>query len=272
MNSNTEWQLSGTAAERYERYLVPTIFIPWAENLLARAAPQERENVLDVACGTGIVARMAAEATGPQGRVVGADLNNGMLDIARAKSSEAGKTIEWIEADVASLPFDDASFEVAICQQGLQFFPDKLTALKEIRRVLRPGGRCVICVARSLEHNPLMRAQVEALTRHINAEAAAAIRAVCGLSDADEIQRLFGGAGFADVQVESVSLTLTHESGLDFIAGAITSTPVADVIAGWSDDARDALLADILEGFGDCYDGSGLEFPHVAHVVTAANA
>ena len=271
MKSNTRWQLSGNAAERYEKFLVPTIFVPWAEDLLARAKPEEGESVLDVACGTGIVARLSAEKVGASSRVVGADLNRGMLEVARAKSLKARKEIEWIEADVGSLPLDDDSFDLAFCQQGLQFFPDKLGALKEIRRVLRPGGRCAICVARSLEHNPLMRSQAEAVTQHISAEAAGAFQAVCGLSNGDEIGKLFVDAGFLDVHLESVSLTLTHESGADFIANGIASTPVAGLIAGWSDDAKNALVKDILARFGDYYDGQRLEFPHVAHVVTAVD-
>lgn len=272
MKSNTKWQLTGTAAELYESYLVPTIFVPWAEHLLNRAQPQAGENILDVACGTGIVARMAKEKVGEKGRVAGVDLNGGMLQVARAISTETDLNIEWIEADVGDIPIADNSFDIAFCQQGLQFFPDKVGALNEIHRLLRPDGRCVICVAQDLEKNPLMRSQVAAISKHIGEEASGAIRAVCGLSDGEAIKELFLEAGFCDVQWETVSLTLSHDSGLEFITNGIASTPVAGLIADWSDDARSALITDVLDGFGDHYDGQALRFPHVSSVVSARSA
>ena len=196
MEANSKWQVSGGAAELYEENLVPVIFIPWAQELLNRAELIVGEAVLDAACGTGIVARMASDLVGPDAKVVGADINAGMLTVARSKSKEEGKQIDWVEADVGSLPFGDASFDAVFCQQGLQFFPDKISALKEFRRVLTVSGRCVICVAQSLEHNPLMNGQIEILTRYIGEDAANAIRAVCSLSDSSMIHDLFAEAGF----------------------------------------------------------------------------
>ena len=272
MKANAEWQLSSNAAEYYEQFLLPTIFVPWAEELLARAKPKPGESVLDVACGTGIVARLVTEKVGLESLVVGTDLNAGMLDVARAKSLEAGKSIEWIEADVTALPLEDAEFDIAICQQGLQFFPDKVGALKEIRRLLNPGGRFVACVARGLDHNPLMQSQVDAFTKHINEEAAASIRAVCSLADADELRGLFVDAGFSGIRIENVALKLIHENGLEFITGAICATPVASVIAEWGDKRRSELLKDILIGFGEYYNGERLAFPHVSYVVTAVSS
>ena len=271
MKSNTKWQLSGTSAALYENYLVPTIFVPWAEQLLDRALPQIGESVLDVACGTGIVARMVKGKVGKKGRVVGVDLNGGMLEIARAISSASNNDIEWIEADVGNVPIADNSFDIAFCQHGLQFFPDKVGALKEIRRLLRPDGRFVICVAQELEKNPLMQSQVTALSKHIGEEASGAIRAVCGLSDGEAIKNLFLKAGFQDVEWETVSLTLSHDNGLEFITNGIASTPVAGLIAEWSDEARNALIEDVLKGFGDYYDENALRFPHVSSVVIARN-
>ena len=266
MSSNSKWQLSGNAAELYEQYLVPTIFVPWAQHLLGRIVPQAGDNVLDVACGTGIVARMAKARVGASGKVAGVDLNAGMLGVAKAIVGDG--SIDWIEADVGAIPLDDQTFDVAYCQQGLQFFPDKVGALKEIARLLRPGGSCMAVVAQSLEQNPLMRSQVAALTRHINADAAAGIRAVCGLSDGQEIASLFEGAGFKNVAWERVDLTLTYKDGRAFVRNGIMSTPVAGIVSEWADEARDALLDDILEGFGQFFDGTSLTFPHVSSVVS----
>lgn len=125
-------------------------------------------------------------------------------------------------------------------------------------------------MAQELEKNPLMRSQVAAITKHINDEASSAIRAVCALSDGEAIRNMFLQAGFQDVEWETVSLILHHESGLEFVTNGVASTPVAGLIADWSDAARDALIKDILDGFGDYYDGASLRFPHVSSVVVAS--
>lgn len=125
MEASSHWQVSGDAAERYEANLVPVVFVPWAKDLLARAKLRPGEGVLDVACGTGIVARMATVHVGPGGRVTGADLNPGTLKVARARAVGTGAAIEWREADAGDLPFAGRSFDTVFCQQGLQFFRDR---------------------------------------------------------------------------------------------------------------------------------------------------
>lgn len=266
MNSNTEWQLSGSAAELYEQYLVPTIFVPWAQHLLSKAVPKSGDNILDVACGTGIVARMAKARVGPAGRVIGVDINNGMLDVARSVSND--KSIEWLETDVGDIPLEDCIFDIAYCQQGLQFFPDKVGALREIARLLRPGGNCMVVVAQSLDQNPLMRSQATALAKHISEDATAGIRAVCSLANGQEIMELFEEAGYVDVDWDTVDLTLTYNDGREFVRNGILSTPVAGIISNWSDHSRNALVDDILTGFCDYFDGKSLTFPHVSSVVS----
>jgi ubiquinone/menaquinone biosynthesis C-methylase UbiE len=265
VSSNTKWQLSGNAAELYETFLVPTIFVPWAQHILGKIVPERGDNILDVACGTGIVARMAKARVGKAGRVVGVDLNAGMLDVARAIAAD--RSIEWLEADVTLIPLEDGIFDICYCQQGLQFFPDKVGALREIARLLKPGGICVAVVAQSLDQNPLMRSQVTALEKHINKEAAAGIRAVCGLADKAEIKGLFESAGYSDVEGKTVDLTITYPDGRAFVKNGIMSTPVAGLITSWDDEARDMLLEDVLLGFGDYYTGKSLTFPHVSTVI-----
>jgi ubiquinone/menaquinone biosynthesis C-methylase UbiE len=115
------WQLEGNAAELYQRYLVPAITTKWAEDLVARTKPQREEAVLDVACGTGVVARFAAKTAG---HVTGLDLNDGMLSVARSVPSE-GTPVDWIEGSALDLPFPPDNFDVVLCQLGLQFFPDQ---------------------------------------------------------------------------------------------------------------------------------------------------
>ena len=115
------WQLEGDSAELYERYLVPPVTLPWALDLVERVGVEAGDRVLDVACGTGAVARVAAERVGEGGRIVGVDVNSAMVDVARARLPE----LEWREASVLALPFADDEFNVVFCQLGLQFFPDR---------------------------------------------------------------------------------------------------------------------------------------------------
>lgn len=138
---NTEWQLSGTIAERYEEFLVPVIFVPWARNLLARAALIPDMKLLDLACGTGIVARMAS-ASGVT--ATGGDINAAMLAVAEKHAD--GAKLSFCHADAQALPFDDQSFDAVICQQGLQFFPDRRASAMECLRVLKPGGRAIFAL------------------------------------------------------------------------------------------------------------------------------
>ena len=125
------WQLEGSAAELYQRYLVPAITTKWAEDLVGRAQLSAGEAVLDIACGTGVVARSAAKKLG-HGHVTGLDLNAGMLAVAHGVPSE-GDPIVWVEGSALDLPFPSDTFDVALCQLGLQFFPDQVRALREMR-------------------------------------------------------------------------------------------------------------------------------------------
>lgn len=265
--ANTEWQLSGNMAERYEEYLVPVIFVPWANDLIARAGLAPGDSLLDLACGTGIVARLATRSGIT---ATGGDINPGMLAVAKERS--AGLNATFQSADALDLPFEDESFDAIICQQGLQFFPDKPAAVSECLRVLKPGGGAVFCTARGLEENPLMQAQVAAFSRHFGEDATQAIRAVCGFPDSDKMQALFVDAGFGQVTVETVILDLEAKDGSAFVNGLMMATPVADRIAAMNQIERMTLHDDILRGFGACYDGTALHFPHSANVVSASRA
>src|ERR1700737_5157987 len=132
----------GIVAATYDELYLPRIFIPWARLLLERTALRPAEAVLDVATGPGTVARLAAEQVGSQGRVLGADFSEAMIAIARAKPQPAGAaTIEYLVSPAAPLAVDDGAFDVVTCQQGLQFFPDRPAAIREMNRALKPGGR-----------------------------------------------------------------------------------------------------------------------------------
>ena len=259
---NTKWQLNGKMADRYEEFLVPVIFLPWAHDLLARSRLNAGDRLLDLACGTGIVARTAAKMGIA---ATGGDINEDMLSVARERSDG----IDFRQADAQALPFADETFDAIICQQGLQFFPDKRAAAAECRRTLRPGGRAIFCTAQALDENPLMSAQVTAFGAALGVEAAASIRAVCAFADAGATHALFKDAGFERIAVEQVVLDLHAADARAFAEGLMKSTPVAGAIAAMPPPDRDSLRDAILEGFGECFDGTSLSFPHSANVVCA---
>src|SRR2546425_12163113 len=138
MSTAGRWELKGTPGEIYEQHMVPAIFARWAPALVDAARVRAGERVLDVACGTGVVTRLLAERVGPKGRVVGLDLNPGMLATAQAAAS--GLSIGWQEGSALSMGVADATFDARLCQQGLQFFPGKSADLQEDRAGRGPGG------------------------------------------------------------------------------------------------------------------------------------
>lgn len=144
--ANLQFQLEGNAAQLYEKYSVPMGAKPAAERLLDNIRLTSSDSVLDAACGTGIVTRLIAARSQPVASIVGVDLNDNMLDVARSLEPSTGFPIEWRQGDLCALSFSDAEFDVVLCNHGFQFFPDKAVALNEIKRVLVPGGRFAFTV------------------------------------------------------------------------------------------------------------------------------
>ena len=235
---------SQNAAENYERYFVPSIGRPVAADLVGRAALRPGERVLDVACGTGIAARLAAERVGPSGAVVGLDLNPGMLAVARAMAPP-GLSIAWHEAPAEAIPLPDEGFDVVLCGMGLQFFSNRETGLREMRRVLVPGGRLLANVPGPTP--PPLEAMAEALSRHVSPESASFVHTVFSLHDADEIRSLATAAGFDDVEVRSESVALHLPPPADFLWQYIHSTPMAAVVASVDEERLKALERDFSD-------------------------
>jgi ubiquinone/menaquinone biosynthesis C-methylase UbiE len=262
-----QWQLSGDAAELYERYPVRYILGPWAQALVARAGLKHGESVLDVACGTGVIARLAAEAVGPTGRVTGLDLNAGMLAVARSLATRPGAPITWIEGSAMTMKLPNASFDVVFCQQGLQFFPDRLAALREMRRVLRPSCRALFSVWRG--RGPYHTAVSDALSAHLGAEVAARFSASRLVPDADELRQLVLDAGFHDVVVEASRMNIRLPAVDRFVLAHLAATPVAAAVTAASVDARSAVAGDVRRALRAYADGDGVRVPDESNVVTA---
>jgi ubiquinone/menaquinone biosynthesis C-methylase UbiE len=271
MAQHEAWQVGGSAAELYQRYLVPAIASLWAADLIDRSAPRPGERVLDVACGTGVVARLAAERMS-SGRVVGLDINAGMLAVARSLSPGAGPSIEWYEGSALAMPFPDASFDLCLCQFGLQFFPDRPAAMREMFRVLQFGGRAALSVFSAIECTPVTNALADALDRCLRPGASSIKRSEHSLADADELRQLAVGHGFRDVSVNTVTQTLRFASPREYVHMQMTATPmarlVADMESGSLDGLMDAIAGDLSAAL--CRDGEeGLVSPQEAHVLLA---
>jgi ubiquinone/menaquinone biosynthesis C-methylase UbiE len=233
----------GSVPENYERYFVPAIGAPLANDLIKIAALRPGERVLDVACGTGVVARLASQPVGAAGTVAGLDINPGMLAVARS-TTPPGMAIDWHEASAEAMPLRDASFDAVLCQMGLQFVPDKHAALSEMRRVLAPGGRLILNVPGPTPQ--LLVIMGEALARHIGAEAAGFVYHVFSLHDTAELQNLLNGAGYRDVSVHADTKSLRLPAPEEFLWQYVHSTPLAGAVAQVNDERRGSLERDVV--------------------------
>lgn len=257
--------------ETYEQAMVPAVFEPWARRLVDGADLRPGDRVLDVACATGIVARLAAERVAPGGSVTGLDFLPGMLEVAREASAGLEVPIEWVEGDAAAMPLPDGAFDVVLCQQGLQFFPDKVAALREAHRTLVGEGRIVASVWRSIDRSPAVADLQRAIETHAP-EVAGFLPMAFSLTDADELRQALRDAGFDDVSVRIEIASVRFASIGDYLATYLGSTPVGGVISGLPHETRAALADDVVRSLTGSTDDDGLTFPQETHVATARRA
>jgi len=235
-------EYGSNASENYERFFVPAIGAPLAADLVERAKIQPGERVLDVACGTGIVTRMATERAGDTGSVTGLDINPGMLAVARAVCPRG---IGWQEASAEDMPLPDNGFDVVLCQASLMFMPDKEKALHEMYRLLAPGGRVLLNAPGP--PSPLWEAFIEALHQHVGPEAAGFIRHVFSLHKEDEVRQLMHNARFEKVSVTKYMKQFTFPEPKEFLWQYVSSTPLGAVVARVGDDKLSQLEKEIVD-------------------------
>ena len=263
MAATETFQLSLDSAESYESVFVPALFEPWAEMLVDAAAVRVGDRVLDVACGTGIVARIAAGRVGTRGSVVGIDRNPAMLAIA----SRLRPDIEWREGDASGLPFLARSFDVVLCQAALMFFADPRRALAEMARAIKDDGTVAIQVWDRLEDQPAYRPFVEVAARSAGEHATELLGSYFSRGDLPELQALVRSAGLWPTDTRTHSTNLRFGSVEAFVMTEVDSTPLgerlpSDVLATIIEDAREAL-----EAFTHA-DGT-LDIPIRGHVMAA---
>ena len=251
----------------YERWLVGPLFQPWAEIVLDRAHLAPGDRVLDVACGTGIVARIATQRLAGKGKVVGIDVSPPMLAVARAV--EPG--IDWRQGNASALPLhDDERFDVVVCHQGLQFFPDKPAAAREMSRAIARGGRLVVAVWTSLEETPFVRDLCRVAERRLGAF----IDRRHSFGDRAALERLIAEAGFEDVQVEHLTRTIRFADPDVFVrlnSHAFVGMSGASSTMAEDERARisDLIVADSAGVVRTYTDTEGLAFELGANVAMA---
>jgi ubiquinone/menaquinone biosynthesis C-methylase UbiE len=268
MNKESGYQLKGRRPEVYEMFWVPALMGPCAADLVDAANVEPGDRVLDVACGTGVVTREAANRTRSPADVTGADINEAMLATARRFAVRRGMTdIHWELCDAASMPFADATFDVVLCQHGLQFMPDWPAAMAEMARVLVPGGRLAISVWKSA--SPFGRALRSVLDRVFGEGTTASRQAASSLGNRKELRSLAENAGFTDCHVRFDVKVARHPDPEAFVSGVLSATPLADDIAAMTDNERGTLVRAIIGEFDTYMDDGGMAYPAECHTITA---
>jgi len=267
MTAREQWQMATDAAHRYEQVVARHILGPWAPALVDAGLVSRGARVLDLACGTGVVARCAAQRAGIQGHVIGVDLNPSMIAVARSLPAPDGASIEWLQGSALAIPLADTSVDVVLCQQGLQFFPCRGTSLREMRRVLRHGGRLALSVWSSA--GLYNTAIATALEQFAGKEIASRFHASREVPGRAELEQLTIDAGFSDVDVR-VSRIHVHLPRLDrFALEHLAATPVAASIAALDLDSRQGIGASVMREMQRFGDGDGVTYPEETHTVTA---
>jgi ubiquinone/menaquinone biosynthesis C-methylase UbiE len=259
------FQLMDAGPAAYERYMVPVHCRGRTEDLLDRIHLQPGEHVLDVACGTGIVARQAARRVGDRGRVVGVELNPAMIEVARQVSAYH-EPIEYLEGDASALPVPDAGFDVTLCQHAIMFFPDRGAAVREMLRALKPGGRVAVSVFRSVKFNPAFEHLITALERHGGPEAAEFMRSPFIMESVAQMRALFEKAGFNDICVTNRIETQRYPSVAHLVR--YETLNIADP-ALHSPETQAALVEEMSTLVNEYVDDHGVVFPAQDYVVVA---
>lgn len=258
----------GTIPVAYERYLVPLFFEPYAADLADRAARLAPSGVLETACGTGVLTRQLRAALPAGSSIIATDLSDAMLERARQRI-EGAAGITWQQADACALPFPDASVDLVVCQFGLMFFPDRLKGLTEARRVLRPGGHCLMNVWHGLEDNPLGRLAHENIVEVFPENPPSFYQVPFSMGDQGEIRELFAAAGFAATSLESVTKEGRSPSALDAATGLVTGTPALSALLERGVTDTGPIIARLADRLGRLGGRAPFRVPMKATVITA---
>lgn len=260
-----------TAAEAYEKFIVPIFMLPLIKEVIELAAPRAGERMLDVACGTGLATRLAAPRLAPGGSIAGLDFDPAMIAVAQAIIGRpAGVSLSWHCASAQAMPFENGTFDLSFCLQGPQFFPDPVAGLAEIRRVMKPGGRLLVTVWSALEKCKGHHLVLRGLERR-QVDPAPMLKAFA-LGDADKLRKLADTAGFRDVSVSPAAARARFSSARHFVealaAGAVAARHALARLPG---DRRAEFLDEMESEFRQYEDGDGIATP-IEQLVLVARA
>ncbi len=264
--ANTGFHLEGNAPQLYERYTVPALARPQAELMLTHVSLQAGDRVLDAACGTGIVTRVAVERYSHLGTIVGMDLNPGMLDVARATTPATSFPITWQQGDLCALPFPPGSFDVVLCNQGLQYALDPAAALREIHRVLVVDGRLAFLVWSA---SPYIAALADALAHHVSPTVATSYLGALALRDAARVRQLVETAGFRALELQTVALRECTPATAEAVLERVARSPYAREVAAIHEDAQRALGQEVCAALHAYRDGDDFVIPYHNHLMQA---
>ncbi len=255
------WQISDNSPAAYEKYLVPGFFKPWAETLTALVSPAPDSDILDVACGTGIVARTISSKVNNGIRVTGLDNNREMLEQALQLSEKSGLELTWQQGDAHQMPFEDDRFDYLFCQQGMQFFPEPQQVLEEMYRVLKPEGTLALNIMRSINYNPAFKILADKLEEHVGDSAGTMMRAPFPEWDPKAIRNMVENAGFEDISRHLEIIAVRFPSPEEFLRQEAASSPLAGEIESLEPETLRKLVGDLNQSLEQYQDDQGVVFP-----------
>jgi ubiquinone/menaquinone biosynthesis C-methylase UbiE len=263
-------QAATSAAELYESILVPAIYNTWANYIVDLAKPRPGDRALDLGCGTGIVTRGLSEKLGAAGDIIGLDNDCEMLSVARtACRGRRGTPITWEEGSAMSLPFPDESFDIITCQQALPFIRDRASAVREMFRVLRFGGRLAMMNWRDIDQSPAFAILAAALEHFAGAEAAAVIRSAFTLGSQEEIHSMLLQARFRNIHVEPASGVAHFDSIEVFVKSQLMNSALTPHLAAMPAPSRVEMFGVLSNALKAHVNQYGLVFPMGAFLISA---
>ena len=267
MAEQNDRAFTGSIPALYERYMVPLLFEPYAEDLAARAKALAPRRLLEIAAGTGVVTRALAAAL-PATAITATDLNEAMLDFAITKLT--ARHVTYRPADGQALPFPDASFDMVACQFGIMFFPDRVQGFREARRVLASGGRYLFSVWADLGANDIPEAITEVLEARFPANPPRFLmRTPYGHHNIEHLSRDLTAAGFTDIKVESVDSTSRAASAYDAAIGFCQGSPLRAEIEAREPGGLEAVTAEVSQALAQRFGRGPVEGRMRAHVFSA---